>query len=525
MRTTGCLGLLSLVLQEPSSVDSKLDDGLDEDSRSYAVFVRMRDQLLGHRGDYERFCREHQKEKRSEVRKLVLSRLREKSESSFAEIQETVRALQKNKEIRDLTRFWIVNGFACEATGKACRELAEHQSVEFVYLQRGPRRVRQHRPARRSGRVRRAAQRKTLKRVLAAWKDDTDQELDVSRLQIPWNLERVQADRVWREEKVLGEGVVVALCDSGLLVTPALTRALWRNPGEKLNGKDDDQNGYVDDVFGYDFGSDSPYCIGDGMLPHGSICAGIVAGRPAGPKRTVTGIAPRARLMILRGMGYLKAYEYALAEGADVLSMSYMWVNMKLGHYRGVFRAAHEHLAAGGIVAVGGAGNFARRAARGKQICIPKDIPCVIAAAGIFEDGRKAPASSEGPCTWDDVKFYGDYPESEPLEKPDVTGCFGGYPTWCRTKVRGRRRWKVVWKGKNDIGLVTGPMGNSFSGPHAGGVAALVYSRNPELNAWEVKEILEDTCKDIGAPGRDRVFGAGLLQALAAVKAAGKIEK
>ncbi|MFQ5507563.1 MAG: hypothetical protein ACE5F1_22600, partial [Planctomycetota bacterium] len=67
-------------------MDSKLDDGLDEDSRSYAVFVRMRDQLLGHRGDYERFCREHQKEKRSEVRKLVLSRLREKSESSFAEI-------------------------------------------------------------------------------------------------------------------------------------------------------------------------------------------------------------------------------------------------------------------------------------------------------------------------------------------------------------------------------------------------------------------------------------------------------
>ena len=65
-----------------------------------------------------------------------------------------------------------------------------------------------------------------------------------------------------------------------------------------------------------------------------------------------------------------------------------------------------------------------------------------------------------------------------------------------------------------------GPQGNSFSGPHAAGVAALMLSANPGLPAWEVKRVMESTCQDLGAAGRDYESGAGLLDALAAVKAA-----
>jgi subtilisin family serine protease len=246
-----------------------------------------------------------------------------------------------------------------------------------------------------------------------------------------------------------------------------------------------------------------------------------MVGRATKAQPLQTGIAPAAKLMVLRGMGSLRAYEYAMQNGADLFSMSYMWVNVELGHYRGVFRTAHEHLAAAGIVALGGAGNFARNAPAGRQICIPKDIPCVIAASGILQNGDKAPASSEGPCTWDDVLFYGDYPAAAPLGKPDVTGFFGGYPVWWNTRnVRPGRGWQVTWEGENDMGLVIGPQGNSFAGPHAGGVAALVLSVNPGLQAWEVKEIMEATAKDLGAEGRDSVFGAGLLQAGAAVRMA-----
>ena len=56
---------------------------------------------------------------------------------------------------------------------------------------------------------------------------------------------------------------------------------------------------------------------------------------------------------------------------ADVMSMSYTWINVELGNYRGIYRAAHEHLCAAGVVAVGGAGNFSENPA-GKQIVLPE---------------------------------------------------------------------------------------------------------------------------------------------------------
>jgi hypothetical protein len=57
---------------------------------------------------------------------------------------------------------------------------------------------------------------------------------------------------------------------------------MWRNPGEiPNNGLDDDQNGFVDDVFGYDFLFDNGVSIGELLFTrtHGSHSAGIIAGR------------------------------------------------------------------------------------------------------------------------------------------------------------------------------------------------------------------------------------------------------
>lgn len=517
-----------LAAAEPSQdIAAKLDQGLDGDTEQvFPVFVRMSDQLFRGGGEYEAFIRDHENDKRSKLRPFVIQTLREKQRESWQKIADVVDELARETQVRKVEQFWIVNGFACDATTAACRRLAESDAVAFVYLQRGP--VRQHQTPLRPGGVARRGpsteqQKQIYQRVLADWRDDTDEEFTTEGLQIPWNLKRIGADAAWREESATGKGVVIALCDSGLMIAPPLVRALWRNPHEQIDGKDDDGNGYVDDVFGYDFAARSFYALGDSVfITHGSMCGGIMAGRPSKSK-LITGVAPRSRLMVLRGMGYLKAYEYALANGADVISMSYMWVNIDLGHYRGVYRTAHEHLAAGGIVAVGGAGNFSRLP-KGKQIALPKDIPCVIAAAGILEDGSKAPAGSEGPCYWNDVKFYDDYPPDQPLSKPDVTGCFGGYPVWGRAQQFGRR-FRTVSDEGDGFALIVGPQGNSFSGPHAGGVAALMLSVNPELNPWQVKRLIEETCKDIGDPGRDTVFGAGLLQAPDAVRAAKSAKK
>jgi subtilisin family serine protease len=509
---------LSTAIQAAAAdpIDSKIDTGLDGSERTYPVFVRMTDQLLGASGDYDRFCTEHRDARRSDLRPKIVRTLREKSDRSWKQVADLVAELEQSKDVRNVLRFWIVNGLACEATGAACRRLAAHEAVSFVYLQRGP--VQQQRrdaaPAANAER-----DRAVLELAFKDWKVDSDAPFTVDGLEIPWNLKRIGADRAWTEDNVNGRGTVVALLDTGLIVTPALTAALWKNAGEELNGKDDDANGYVDDLCGYDFQADSGNCLGDSpQIPHGSICAGIVAGRPINQKNIITGIAPRSRLMILRGMGYLQSYEYALLHGADVVSMSYMWVNVELGNYRGVYRCAHEHLSAAGIVAVGGAGNFARLPA-GKQIALPKDIPCVIAAAGITEDGAKAQASSEGPCTWSGVKFYDDFPTDRPLIKPDVTGLFTGYPMWARPNALGGR-WQVVSRESPQAALVIGPAGNSFAGPHAAGVAALMLSANPDLCAWDVKRLMEATCLDLGPEGRDITYGSGLLQAHTAVRAA-----
>lgn len=521
------LGLIFLfnttLASEVGRTADKLDESLVSFQDSQPVFVRMEDQLLKQAGDYAAFCLENDLKPRSEVRKQVLQTLKTKAEDSWARIKDKLSALEAKGQVKEMARFWIVNGFACEATSAACRALAEDPAVSFVYKQLGPKNLRQHGPATRmqgGGAMSAVEQKAALEQLLKHSSDDSGEPFNTNGLEIPWNLSRIQADLVWEKEGVTGKGAVVAINDGGIVDIPALWPALWRNSSEQMNDRDDDGNGFMDDVLGHDFESQSNFVLDPGSMNHGTICAGIIAGRPVPGNALVTGVAPRAKLMILKGMGYLKAYEYALSNGADVFSMSYMWVNMDLGQYRGVFRAAAEHLSVAGILPVGGAGNFAKTAPEGKQICLPKDIPCVVAVAGILEDGRRPEFSSKGPCTWTGVRFYDDYPATKPLCKPDLCAPAGGFPCW--TKMipnQSQAQWTVLWS--QGI-LVNGPQGNSFAGPHAAGVAALIFSANPELNAWQVKRIMEETSKRLESTAPDYQHGAGLLQALAAVRAARK---
>ena len=225
---------------------------------------------------------------------------------------------------------------------------------------------------------------------------------------------------------------------------PSLIRALAKNPKEELNGKDDDGNGLIDDVFGYDFMSNTAYVLETGRtMSHGSSCAGIIAGRSSA-KGWQTAIAPDSRLLLLKGGFDLRSMEYLLANGADVVSMSYMIVGRDLGQVRGLFRNAFEHLSLGCVLAVGGAGNYGPKSRRampqGKQIGLPKDIPSVLAVAGVDQKRVLLPFSSQGPCFWEGVKFFSDYPKDKPMGKPDLTAFPTGYPVWNVTTHLNARR-------------------------------------------------------------------------------------
>ena len=92
-----------------------------------------------------------------------------------------------------------------------------------------------------------------------------------------------------------GGSVIVAVIDSGVDYNNIqLKDAIWKNPGEKLNGLDDDGNGYIDDIQGWNFIADNNDPLDD--YGHGTMTAGIIAARPINGKG-IFGVNPRATIM------------------------------------------------------------------------------------------------------------------------------------------------------------------------------------------------------------------------------------
>lgn len=129
-----------------------------------------------------------------------------------------------------------------------------------------------------------------------------------------------------------GKEVVIAVIDTGVDYNhPDLAGRIWTNPGEVPgNGIDDDKNGYIDDVRGWDFadGDNDPV----DRYGHGTHVAGIIAAgwnNAAG----IAGIFPKAKLMLLKvstgssadmdTFDIVSALDYARANGAHIVNGSY----------------------------------------------------------------------------------------------------------------------------------------------------------------------------------------------------------
>ncbi len=136
--------------------------------------------------------------------------------------------------------------------------------------------------------------------------------------------------------------VTVAIIDSGIdLAHPDLTGAFWQNPGEQVDGRDTNGNGYIDDVNGWDFVTGAPIIAADPLsVPaeaHGTQVAAVVAAR-SDDAFGVAGIAPEVRVLPLRAFGevpeepgagrstielLVRAITYAVANGADLINASW----------------------------------------------------------------------------------------------------------------------------------------------------------------------------------------------------------
>lgn len=469
--------------QAPAKLRDKIDAPLHarlSASGTVPVMLLLREQVLLGPGALEQFAETQPGAARSALRREVTRRLKEVAREGQARVRAD---LELPAESRAL---WIANAIFADLDSTGIMRAAAHPEVRFIY----------------------AGQRMMADLAASARHEPilppAERPFSTVGKRIPWNVERVGAARVWQELGVTGEGAVVQVMDDGTNLSLADLRAnAWVNPREvPRDGVDNDGNGLIDDVNGFDLSRGTPVLFTAGV-PHGTITAGIIAGDGSGG--IVTGVAPRARLqpMITNGTWDVgRALEYAIETGVDVVSMSFSLAD--LGNLRGVWRLMSDHATAAGVVLVSGAGNFRQSAAVPVQQRIPEGIPSVISVGGVDEELVPTDFSSAGPVEWRTVRFYGDHPA---LVKPDLVAFAGP-------------RYPLLSAGGGYIEPNPEIRGNSLSGPHAAGVAALIRAAAPELPAWEVKAIMEATARDLDAPGKDNQTGWGMLDAFAAVSEA-----
>jgi len=299
-----------------------------------------------------------------------------------------------------------------------------------------------------------------------------------------------------------GRGVTVAVLDTGVA---------YRTRGPYRQAPDLASQGFAR---GYDFVSDDRFP--DDLNGHGTHVAGTIAQR-TNNRRGVTGLAYGARIMPLRvldsrGVGdaadIARGIRFAARNGAKVINLSLEFDRgMRAAFIPDVVGAVRDANRRG-VVVVGAAGNE-----EGASVAYPARTRDVISVGGTTHRLCQARYSSVGLDL--DIVAPGGGPDAETLDNPwDVAHCKPGGV--------GRSIYQETYSTSiTRFALSDSYQGTSMAAPHVSAAAALLVAsgrigRNPSPEAIERR--LEATARDLGAPGPDRAYGAGLLDAAAALR-------
>ncbi|MFP4647555.1 MAG: S8 family peptidase [Candidatus Acetothermia bacterium] len=299
-----------------------------------------------------------------------------------------------------------------------------------------------------------------------------------------WGLSSIEAPKAWEVTRG-SEKITVAVIDSGIdRSIPHLQENLWVNEEEiPGDGIDNDGNGYVDDVHGWDFRDDKPRPpAGKDLHYHGTFVSSLIASI-VDDDTGAGGVAPKVRIMDLRFLNssgqfttsdwnkLVKSIDYAVDNGARIINLSVYSSATPPDFVREAFQRAERE----GVLIIGIAGN---------------------------ENSK--------------VGHFGKWPEVlavGALNRGDSAASFSNHGPEVELSAPGAGVLSLTPGGKTSTGS-----GTSFAAPHVAGTAALLLSLHPDLTNDQLKEVLLSSTEEVEDPGPTNRTGQGKVNAQKAIQ-------
>ena len=426
----------------------------------------------------------------AENRRARLHYLQNFARTTQADLLATLRA---EKGIEELRPFWIINGLYLKAQKRVIDQILERSDVAYVEKMDTVWLVDARRPNPAKEALKKQADRRRMQARLQAHALADAAQASPKNRNFNWNITIIEADRVWTELGIMGEGVVVGNLDTGVDITHPV-----------LQGK----------FLGYWYdgvnGQPSPYDDhGHGTHTMGTIVGGDGPGN-AIPDDEDVGVAPGAMFVAAKGFSsggfgedpwILGCYEFfasLIDSGVDIRVVSNSWGSSDETDL--TFWDATWNWRQLGIIPVFASGNSGPGAGTAGT---PGNFPIVIGVGATNASDNIANFSSRGPAPnqspWNDPQYW---PRDDwNLIKPNISAPGegvtssvpgGGFETWD---------------------------GTSMATPHVAGVIALMLSMNPALDFETVYDILLNSADQPpqGAPYPNNDYGWGRVNAYQAL--------
>ncbi len=380
----------------------------------------------------------------------VVASLQDTAQESQADLLAFLQARQVSGQVQQIHPFWIFNGLAVTADADTLLTLAARPDIRFIHQDHWRR-----------------------------WVDPFSAPpvpVPSATTGLEWNIARIRADLAWSALGLDGNGVTVAILDTGVD---------WQHPALQAQYRGYHEGGLTIHEGNWFCTTDEGYLYPVDSYGHGTHVTGIAVGGQDSTG-TAIGVAPGAQWIAVKtlndsGYGYDSwihaAFEWVLAPAGDP-ALAPNVVNASWGNTNAsdeTFRPDLQALRAAGIVPIFSAGNEGPATS---SLCSPGSYPEAITVGATDDLDQVVSFSSRGPSPWGEIK-----PE---IVAPGIQ---------IRSSLPG---------GRYDL-----HNGTSMAAPHVTGLVALLLQADPTLSVDDIERILTTTAQPLGdeLPNNDTGWG------------------